>query len=176
MNNILSKSSSLSIIHNEPLVNIHFFIGLPGSGKTYAAKNLSKEFLKQYPNEVLYIDDLYIELKKNNFNWSVIFSSNQNYKFVIITDFLACDPKQQLFLYNKLDELYPQCKQEWTFFENNPQQCSKNIQLRNNGLKVDLTLQQMTKIYQVSSDIKKLLHSVIILPVYQSPKVKKSLK
>ena len=164
---------------------IDFFIGLPGSGKTYAAKSLlhclennvknslgkdkqgiDNQFITYSP--IIFIDDLYIQLKENNFNWQHVFGINLTIEpnNIVITDFLACDPKQQLFIYQKLKELFPQHKQNWYFFENDIEQCLKNVQARNNGKDVHITISQMNKIYSIHSSLYDMLDSLCEIPVF----------
>lgn len=143
--------------------NIHLFIGLPGSGKTHMAKQLQLEFQSQHSHSLL-IDDLFIQLRDNNFNWQKVFnlsseyntiSKNDTYKLshYIITDFLPCTQEQQLFLFNKLSSLLPEHNQIWNFFENDYQQCFNNISQRKENNNVFVTLELMHKQYQISDFI-----------------------
>lgn len=191
---------------------IDFFIGLPGSGKTYAAQNLIKilknentniinnentniinenihhvqcntilnnifeDNIKQLENptlqhlvpSILFVDDLYIALQENKFNWQQLFLTDINLEpdHIVITDFLACDPKQQNFIYQQLKDIFPEHKQHWVFFDNNIEQCLKNIKQRNNGKAVHVTLAQMNKIYGIDPDLINKVDSLQQLPVY----------
>lgn len=146
------------------LVQIYVFIGLPGSGKTQKALHLCNH-LESQQLSCLYIDDLYMQLKDHKFNWEALFP-HKDYQCVLITDFLACNPKQQMFLFNQLQSLFPQSEQHWNFFNNEPQQCVQNIAQRNNGLDVSITLSQMTKIYAISTEITEHASTVDTIAVY----------
>lgn len=197
--------------------NIYFFIGLPGSGKTYTAKslidclennlknnvknNLSENSHSSSYSPIMFVDDLYIQLKEHQFDWHKVFKKNlgadlkiynrdndinnhanniniKNFKdpnfkdpyYIVITDFLACDPKQQLFIYQKLKELFPQHKQNWYFFENDKEKCLNNIQHRNNGKHVHITLSQMHKVYGIDPQLYHFLDSLSQIPVF-SPSI-----
>lgn len=144
-------------------MNIHLFVGLPGSGKSF----LAKELFQTLPHSI-FIDDLFIQLRLHDFNWNTLFQEALTNSFItdiIITDFLACQPEQQIILFNKLNTLFNSSIQYWHFFDNNKEQCLHNVNYRNDGRKVHITIESMHKEYSINDFI--LQHAqVSYIPVY----------
>lgn len=144
---------------------IFLYIGLPGSGKTTLAKKQCDDLEKSHT--VLFVDDLFVKLRDNQFDWNKVFTTSQ-LDNIIITDFLACQPSQQKILFQKLQDIFPQAEQHWIFFNNEIEQCRNNIQQRNNGLNVDITLANMSREYKITSFIQENATSICSQPVYQA--------
>ena len=107
-------------------------VGLPGSGKTWYAKNvLHWDYLVDDPKSV---DD---------------FPSIEEHERIVICDPLLCAALYE----DRLRALYPGHDIEYIFFENNVQKCLKNIQFRNDDRHVHITLMNMAKQYTIPDGV-----------------------
>jgi hypothetical protein len=115
-------------------------MGCPGSGKSFLANNLHKEI----PNSIV-IDDISL-IKPNK-----IPSLTDGYSYAIISCPLCCERTYRERFVRKLKALFEPdtVAIDYLFFENNPEQCKLNIDLRSDGRKVDTTLKKMSKLYEV---------------------------
>jgi adenylate kinase family enzyme len=111
--------------------------GLPGSGKTFLGKKLSKSLNIEYIDDINSKDRL-VELL--NDNKSCIISDPHFVKSnvrILAEEFIA--------KYN--------VNIEWLFFENNPEQCLKNVNKRNDGRKVSSFIKCLTKEYIIPDGV-----------------------
>lgn len=111
-------------------------VGLPGSGKSHYINKL--ESLDKY----LIIDD-----PKNADDLPDI-ATAKNFD-IIIADCHLCIPRIREKFINKMNKTYPDHSIEFLFFENNPSQCLKNVNYRNDGRKVETTIIQYSKEYEI---------------------------
>lgn len=132
---------------------ITLIIGLPGSGKSFL---INKEFNS---SEFTVIDD---PMKPDDIPLS--FDNH-----LVIADCRLCRS-------NVLDSFYPFAKKRFgdvkintIYFENNPEQCLKNVIYRNDGRVVEPTIRHMTKTYNIPSNER-------IIPVFDTTKLKKKRK
>ena len=115
--------------------------GLPGSGKTFLGRNLSQEMGFEF------IDDI---TKESFPRFHELLSNNQS---VIISD-----PK---FTHTKIrNEAIKYLKQfegltiEWIFFENDPKQCVRNINVRDDGRDVVDFVKSFSRLYKIPDSAK----------------------
>lgn len=108
--------------------------GLPCSGKTFLAKQLSEEL------DLILIDD-----PKNIDIYNYISNLIDNNQGFVISDpnFIFSNIRNKLNNFLKGFNI----NIEWIYFENNPEQCLKNIPLRNDGRKVEQFIKSFSKQY-----------------------------
>jgi hypothetical protein len=113
-------------------------VGLPGSGKTYLGNRLAKE------NGYEFIDDIDIEGKKRLL--AILKEGND----CIISDpnFIFEDIRNKAIL-----SLAENLNIEWMFFENDPEQCLKNVEYRNDGRKVKDFISMFSKYYIIPKGV-----------------------
>ena len=121
------------------MVKIICIVGLPGSGKTWLARDLS------YSDEYTKIFD---DIREGEFDR--ILTAAKIYELIIITDVNFCDSKIRVKAEEKLKSLG---RVEWIFFENNIDKCRKNIEYRDDGRLVEGTLDRFGKIYVVPPNV-----------------------
>jgi predicted kinase len=110
-------------------------VGLPGSGKSH------------YINEHADKDTMIVDDPKHISELPDKLTSN-----LIIADCHLCKPKSREALNNILDIRYPKAEIEYIFFENNPDQCLKNVKHRNDGRYVEPTIKNYSKVYTIPED------------------------
>ena len=105
-------------------------VGLSGSGKTHLANQLAN-------SDTVIIDDPKDMAEVNN-------NLSDN---VIITDPNLCIEVYR----NAAKEFFTSkgYKIEWIYFENNKEQCLKNVLYRNDGRKVDTAIERHSKAYEI---------------------------
>jgi predicted kinase len=113
---------------------VYFYVGLPGSGKTFYAKQKEKE------TGGILIDDIKEFLQLQN-------ALSQN-DIVVVTDPHLCDYKMRMKAVEVCQKLYWDINIEWIFFENNPEKCLKNVAHRNDGRKVEDFIKVLSGIYE----------------------------
>lgn len=130
-------------------MKITLITGLPGSGKTFYSKTLSGFIIDDFSNIEGTVKDILSQAPKGD---------------IIITDpwLIIGENRQSAEL--KIKEVYPDCKIEWIFFENNPKQCCKNLLDRNDGRKISYdSIFWMSKIYDVPENTN-------LMPVFNKEK------
>jgi predicted kinase len=116
-------------------VKIVFVVGLPGSGKTHLAKQMSET------QGLVLLDDL-----NSLDNLFGVLASQDS---CVITDPNLCDPSIRAKAVQVIKSKFDDVQLEWIFFENSPEKCRKNIQYRNDGRNVEATLLRFTKVYDI---------------------------
>ena len=117
-------------------------VGLPGSGKTWYAKNVLKwDYLVDDPTDFF---DFPRDVPPE--------------KTVVVCDPALCMSKTRAK--SILGVMYPEHEIEWIFFENDLEQCKKNVAYRNDGRKVNITLEHLSKNYVIPE-------GVVPLPVWR---------
>lgn len=123
-------------------IKIYCLAGLPGSGKTYLGMKISEK-----ENAIL-IDDI-----SSTDHLAKVLEENRN---IVIADPHFCNSKirniAELFI--KKHSSYAEII--WIYFENNPQKCLNNVEYRNDGRKVKIDINILSKIYLIPKDIKPL--------------------
>ncbi len=106
-------------------------VGLPGSGKTFLANRLASKLL-----DVKVIDDIRTisELPENGETENLIIV-DPNFCFDEVRT------RADQFLSKNYDVV------EWLFFENSPEKCLVNVELRNDGRKVEGLIRILHKNY-----------------------------
>lgn len=128
-------------------MNIILIIGLPGSGKTHLGQKLQCELPKS-----LFIDDASSTL----FNYEIWNLANScDYENIILADCYLCisahlEAALNMFINHNVTRIY---------FENNPEQCLKNVQNRDNR-NVDGWIKYLAVEYIIP-------HNVNMIPVYK---------
>ena len=112
-------------------MKITLIIGLPGSGKTYLANNLSGIII----DDITSIDQL-----PNDANE------------LIITDVNFCDVKILERAEEMLRERYGNIDIKRIYFENDAEAVRKNVEYRNDGRNVEGTIRRFEPIYQPPAD------------------------
>lgn len=126
--------------------NLVVIVGLPGSGKTNAAQNYS-DFLDyivfdDVGNDEYMMNKLYSYLTY----WKDL--DNDWRSGVVVTDTFLCEPKNRSSFQKKLNEYG--LRPTWLFFENDPEQCIKNVQNRNDGRKISASyIRELSKKYVI---------------------------
>jgi hypothetical protein len=124
------------------IMKVQFIVGLPGSGKTYLAKSYLATNLQFSKNWKLYDDpvDLAKMIQDVKNGWSLI-----------VTDPHLCWERNrsiaQILMENAGAEV------EWTFFENNPAACKRNVVKRNDNRRVDSFIDLLSKNYVVPTGV-----------------------
>lgn len=118
---------------------IALIVGLAGSGKTYLGKNLSKI------SKATLIDDI----KDKDLILQVLEEKDE----VIVTDPHLIDPKARDAAEQFLKANIKNIEIIWIFFDNDPEQCIKNVQKRNDGRKVLEFIKESTKRYKIPEGI-----------------------
>lgn len=121
--------------------NIIFIVGSPGSGKSYLAMDLSEE------DDAVIVDDPkdFSEIEK------AIKTSSRD---VIIADCFLCEEEVRLKAEQRIRLLDQKAQLVWYFFEKNPEQCRKNVELRNDGRKVEGSIKRFSSTYCIPSGVK----------------------
>lgn len=109
--------------------------GLPGSGKTYLGKELALKY------GYILFDDI------NSETFCKLKLAIKNSQSVVITDPYFCVIRDRLYAEKTFKLINPACEIEWILFENDPQLCKINVKFRNDGRKVDMHINSLTKKY-----------------------------
>jgi hypothetical protein len=128
-------------------------IGLPGSGKSH--------YLDKFKNNP---DYLIIDDPKNISEIPLDISKN-----ILIADCHLCRTTVRDSFKNIITKLLPNHSIEIVFFENNPTQCLKNVEYRNDGRKVEATIIQYSKKYEIPEGSK-------VIPVFNTELLKNKRK
>jgi len=124
--------------------NILFIVGLPGSGKTRLAQQINKDNNYEYK----IIDD------PKDFDIDVKPYLNRN---IIITDPNLCFENNRQKATSLINHESPDSSIEWIFFENDPESCLLNAEVRNRAnsisfkpaKKVDSFIKNLSKHYTI---------------------------
>lgn len=123
--------------------NILFIVGLPGSGKSHLAQKINSDNGGKYR----IIDD------PRSFDQILPYVNED----LIITDPALCFPQNRELAIQKISEANPEAKFDWIYFENDPQTCLTNSELRNQELiskgkaprKVDSFIKNLHQFYTI---------------------------
>ena len=108
-------------------------IGLPGSGKTHYVKNkLEYDYFVDDPRSLEDFPDNFI-----------------SHKILVIADPWLCCPQIRKIAIKWLKQKYYSHQFRIIYFENNPEKCLKNIELRNDGRNVSNTFNYLKDKYIV---------------------------
>lgn len=129
---------------------VTIYVGLPGSGKTtYARQNFA-------PDEVFFDDPSADETRLKVLKAHVQAGGN-----AVITDVYSVDSKLRELAESKLRE-WGVTEIDWIFFENDPENCIRNIEHRRDGRVVSYGyVREAAKHYTIPEGAK-------ILPVFKS--------
>jgi hypothetical protein len=120
-------------------ITITLIVGLPGSGKTMLAND------KVAKTGGIVIDDI----KTRD---DIIEAISEGYDYIYVTDPHLCRESVLTNAKNYIDTLEQTHTLECIFFKNNPEQCLKNVEARNDGRDVKETIKRYTKIYRPPSN------------------------
>ncbi len=123
-------------------MRVTFIAGLPGSGKTHLAQSLASQY---DPVDVWYVDDI------TSTDDLVGTFGSAYIKHLIVTDPHFCRPTTRPLAEGVIWEWY-KLPVDWIFFENNPQQCRRNVMHRiaqGDDRKVMGMIDLLTKIYTI---------------------------
>lgn len=115
-------------------------VGLPGSGKTHYVLNLLKTSHQGY----LMFDDI-------NDTHQFIDGLSKNKNCIVVDPHFCADKPRELA--HRIAKFYL-AEVEWIFFENDPEQCLKNVLVRNDGRLVQGFIKQYSKKYTIPKDAK----------------------
>jgi hypothetical protein len=104
-------------------MNVYCYVGLPGSGKTWHAKNDQKKL-----GGILVDDCMDVEI--------VMEAIRQRPENIFITDPYFCNSKVRDCAGEIIERLYSKATVYWVFFENDVEKCWKNILHRNDEREV----------------------------------------
>ena len=132
---------------------ITVLIGFPGSGKSH--------YIKQHFNSEDYtiLDD-----PRSPKDFPDSFDNH-----LIIADCHLCRPGVLDSFYVFAKKRYPDSQVNLVYFENNPTQCLKNVDYRNDGRLVEPTIKHMTKSYTIPEGIES-------VPVFDTSTIKNKKK
>jgi hypothetical protein len=124
--------------------NILFIVGLPGSGKTTLAKQINKDNGDKYR----IIDD------PKDLDKQVLPYINED---LIICDPALCFPQNREMATKYIEKHNPDAKIDWIYFENDPETCLVNSEVRNRALinnfksprKVDSFIRNLHQFYTI---------------------------
>ncbi|MFA5071335.1 MAG: hypothetical protein WC511_03080 [Candidatus Pacearchaeota archaeon] len=130
-----------------------FIVGLPGSGKTFLGKRLQDAF-NSAGIKNLFIDDastkdqikIVLGLMKSGETFKDL--AFDNTEFLIITDPMLCHKQAQ----EVAKESFHGVTQTWVYFENNPEQCVKNIHGRDERVISPGWVTHLSQIYHIPED------------------------
>lgn len=118
-------------------------IGLPGSGKTHLAKQMNGNFVDDFKS----FDEL-VDLKKD---------------INIVASPFLCLKTSRDSLVHFLNKKYQNPEIYYCYFENKPDKCIKNIQIRNDGRAISESfIKYLSKNYEIPKGVK-------TIDVYEKP-------
>jgi hypothetical protein len=129
---------------------ITIIIGLPGSGKSHL---LEKEFSDQ---KYTVVDD---PMQSSDI-------PSDFPEHLVIADCRLCRDSIMTAFHNFIEKKFGDVQINKIYFENNPEQCLRNVAYRNDGRLVHATIEHMSKTYHVPDDAR-------VIPVFDTDKLKK---
>lgn len=125
---------------------IEFVIGLPGSGKTFLLVDFAKQGYDVY-DDIKSLDEI------------KVISPTSNY--ICLSSPMFCDNEILLRAVSAARVKFSNAVPFFTFFENDPENCWKNIQRRNDGRLISKDfLYQLSKMYDTT-------YRNYVIPVYK---------
>jgi len=127
--------------------NILFIVGLPGSGKS----TLSKKINKDNDGKYLIIDD------PKNFELDIQPHLDRD---LIITDPQLCFEKNRKKAEERIKSISKEAKVDWIYFENDPESCLINAEVRNRANQISFKpvknvktfIENFSKYYTIPTD------------------------
>ena len=127
--------------------NILFIVGLPGSGKSTLAKKINKDNDGKY----LIIDD------PKNFELDIQPHLDRD---LIITDPQLCFEKNRKKAEERIKSISKEAKVDWIYFENDPESCLVNAEVRNRANQISFKpvknvktfIENFSKYYTIPTD------------------------
>ncbi len=124
-------------------------IGLPGSSKSFLVNKL----LEENPNQVL-LDDIsrLLRVSHRGLRYYEVVAQFPKYKNFILSDPAFCEDSFRVRVINELKEVFGKTEEvvfDFIYFENNPEQCLQNVNLRNDGRKVVKYIEKLSQTYKI---------------------------
>lgn len=126
-------------------LTLHLIVGLPGSGKTHLLEQLALQL-----TNALILDDPRTPAELEIFIAKVQAESPTH---IVIADPCLCEARNRKAALDKLVARLGVTAVNWIFFENNPNQCMKNVHHRNDGRAVYGYIRQLTKVYVIPEGV-----------------------
>ncbi|MFA5491217.1 MAG: hypothetical protein WC284_18710 [Candidimonas sp.] len=108
---------------------IWLIIGLPGSGKTHLGKTLSEQLGCPFIDDIVDINGL------------------PDHDPFIVSDIACCDGNVARLAIEYMEARFG-CEVEVIYFVNDPEQCLRNVERRNDGRLVTEAIKNYSKIYK----------------------------
>jgi len=126
-------------------------LGTPGAGKSFLAQQMQAKD----PNLAV-LDDVSRLLRvlcKGLCYYEVVAQFPEYDKF-LLCDPAFCEDSFRIRVEAELREVFGKVEFDYVFFENNPEQCLINVELRNDGRKVEKHIMRLSKIYKIPENVK----------------------
>jgi len=127
-------------------------IGTPGCGKSFLANKL----LLKNPNQVL-LDDISRLLRVTHcgLRYFEVVAQFPEYNEFILSDPAFCEDSFRVRVMKELKEVFGEDEVvfDFIYFENDPDQCLQNVELRNDGRKVRKYIERLSKTYNIPEGV-----------------------
>lgn len=121
--------------------------GLPGSGKSFLGDAIFDECLNHTAECPIFLDDMGTDHTLEDLAKAV----EDEYELIIISDVNLCREEARISATERIKEIAPDYQIEWTFFENDPAKCLKNVDYRDDGRLVKGLITHLSKSYTIPS-------------------------
>lgn len=125
--------------------------GLPGSSKSFLANKL----LEENPNQVL-LDDIsrLLRVSHRGLKYYEVVAQFVEYDSFILSDPAFCEEPFRFQVIKELEEIFREVSFSFIYFENDPEQCLRNVALRDDGRKVEKYIKKLSQTYKIPEGIR----------------------